>query len=117
MKSIVLLVHNTFSKRTFVSVAKSLTKQYEENMKKLCEACEDSGFCVQTMRLIWYFLRNYPRQGQSTLAPDSVLGTQLYVLVITELNLFHTFLNSFRNKETSGLITGKRGAQDKGLNF
>jgi len=98
-------------------------------MKKLCEACEDSGFCVQTMRLIWYFLRNYPRQGQSTLAPDSVLGTQLYVLVITELNLllyvlvitelnlFHTFLNSFRNKETSGLITGKRGAQDKGLNF
>jgi hypothetical protein len=63
MTSNALLVQNTFSKRTFVSVAKSLTKQYEENMKKLCEACEDSGFCVQTMSLISCSSRNCLGQG------------------------------------------------------
>jgi len=52
MKSIYLLVENSFSKLNCVSVAKSLTKQYEENMKKICESCEDSGLCMQTIRLI-----------------------------------------------------------------
>ena len=47
MTSNALLVHNTFSKRNFVNVAKSITKQYEENMKKICEVCEDSGFRIQ----------------------------------------------------------------------
>jgi len=35
-------------------------------------------------------------------------SSELCVLVITELNLFHSFLNSFRNNNTSGLIKGKK---------
>jgi len=44
-------------------------------MKKLCEACEDSGFCVETMRLICHPLRNHRVQVQSSVAPDSVPGS------------------------------------------
>ena len=82
MTSNALIFHNTFSKRNFVSVAKSITKQYEENMKKICEVCEDSGFRIhdagfsmQTMSLISCSRRNCLGQGQSTVAPDSVPGT------------------------------------------
>jgi hypothetical protein len=46
MESIYLLVENAFSELNCVSVAKSLTKQYEENMKKICESYEDSGLCI-----------------------------------------------------------------------
>jgi len=94
------------------------------------------------MRLICHLHRNDRGQAQSTVAPDSVPGTimsspqkwsssssvkgspglrsgdtqsvSLLVLGITDLNLFHSFLNSFRNNDTSGLMTGNCMHKKKG---